>query len=62
MRFGRGFDAAAAALDAEAGEKEIEEARRREEESLIDMIGESFQGRQTVGGGKKEKGKEEEKK
>lgn len=39
MRFGRGFDAAAAALDAEAGEEEIEAARQREEESLMDMIG-----------------------
>lgn len=39
MRFGRGFDAAAQALDAEASEEEIEAARVREDESLMDMIG-----------------------
>lgn len=55
QRFGRGFDAAAAALDAEAGEEEIEAARVREEESLMDMIGGYGQQAETNKEGKKGK-------
>lgn len=62
MRFGRGFDAAAAALDAEATEEEVEAARKREEESLMDMIGGFGEAAQGAKKGKKEvagkKGKE----
>lgn len=68
MRFGRGFDAAAAALNAEADEEEIEAARVRDEESLMDMIGGFGQQAQGEKKGKKGeaakegKGKEAQKK
>lgn len=58
-RFGRGFDAAAA-VDAGASEEEIEAARVREEESLMDMMG-GFGEPPAVAGGKKgKKGKKAE--